>query len=107
VSYPPIDLVGNKINARSQRTNTRPLQGVAADFCARCIVLPPSSNGLSGSLSTSKFLPSASGKCGKCGIEAAGGVQLIYWQPDAANSQSGSVTGDNEVYTQVQNGFTL
>ena len=58
-------------------------------------------------LNESSDLPGASGNCGKCGIEAPGGVQLIYWQPDAGTDQSNQHTHDSQIYTQVQDGFTL
>ncbi len=55
----------------------------------------------------SSSLPEASGSCGKCGIEAPGGVQLVYWQPDANKNQSGAMITANEPYTIVENGFTF
>lgn len=55
----------------------------------------------------STMLPGASGSCGKCGIEAPGGVQLVYWQPDAIRNQSVVTAPANEPYTIVENGFTF
>ena len=49
------------------------------------------------------------GSCWKCGIEAPGGIRLVYWQPDNAAVGGSNVTlgqSDALPYTQVENGFT-
>jgi hypothetical protein len=50
---------------------------------------------------------SAVGGCDFCIIEAAGGVQLIYWEPDDAAHPSNITYNAAQPYTQVENGFTL
>lgn len=58
---------------------------------------------------TSKSLSPADGSCGKCGIEAPGGIRLVYWEPDSAVTKGSNITlGQNpgQAYTQVDNGFT-
>ncbi|KAL9124105.1 MAG: hypothetical protein Q9217_006535 [Psora testacea] len=45
--------------------------------------------------------------CGKCGIEAPGGVTLVFWEPDDAGPAFNVSTPTNQVYTSVSDGFTL
>ena len=80
---------------------------MAADFKPGRLGSPLSERQIAQDLDASTSLPAASGNCGDfCGIEAPGGVQFIYWQPDALSNQSGT-TAPIEPYTQVQDGFTL
>ena len=57
--------------------------------------------------STSITSAVATTACDFCIIEAAGGVQLIYWEPDDAESPSNITYNEAQPYTQVENGFTL
>ncbi|KAG8528825.1 uncharacterized protein KY384_006514 [Bacidia gigantensis] len=54
---------------------------------------------------TSASVPAATNlrECGKCGIEAPGGVQLVYWAPD--NVSNGSIRTNQS--TSVLDGFTF
>ncbi len=58
-------------------------------------------------LNTTTSFASASTSCFKCGIEAPGGVRLIFWEPDQAAGPSNVSSIPGQVYTQVENGFTL
>ena len=56
-----------------------------------------------------KSLSPADGSCGKCGIEAPGGIRLVYWEPDSAVTSGSNITlgqSPGQAYTQVDNGFT-
>ena len=49
------------------------------------------------------------GSCGKCGIEAPGGIRLVYWEPDNAVKNGSNITlaqNSSQAYTQVDYGFT-
>ena len=45
--------------------------------------------------------------CGKCGIEAPGGVRLIYWAPDEEGEDAPYAEGGANEVTLVEDGFTL
>jgi len=49
-------------------------------------------------------ISSASTSCLKCEIDAPGGIRLIYWEPDRPSNVSST---PGQLYTQVENGFTL
>lgn len=62
---------------------------------------------LSTSTSASSAILSNSGSCGLCVIEATGGIQLVYWEPENAGNNTGAASPQGQAHVQVENGFTL
>lgn len=101
------------VQARKSCNDTR-TQDIIASLTRRLSgpqLSPGSSPALvAGPFANSSKTPSPTdGSCGKCGIEAPGGIRLVYWEPDGAVSKGSNITTPNnggQEYTQIDNGFT-